>query len=242
MRTMQTWAAEQMIIKKTPNIYGLSTRKEKGGHVQRAFKSEATESAVLDLAKDERFYAYSISSDGQPTAALAFGLLGNSQISRDGFGKLQQIPSLELDLSERRMSDDEIAELAKLTNLRSLRMSNTSIDDTSIASLSGLVELRELGLSQTDVSDAGVKKLSPLTKLHTLWMADSQITDAGLKHLKAFPALVELDLHGTQVTDSGLPTLAALPQLRRLNIQGTHISKPAALAFAKKHPKMLLAH
>jgi hypothetical protein len=82
-----------------------------------------------------------------------------------------------------------------------LQMANADVTDDTLAYLEDMTDLRELDLSDTKVSDAGLAALRPLTSLQTLRLARTAITDAGFKeHIAPIESLQRLDLTGTEVS------------------------------------------
>lgn len=106
--------------------------------------------------------------------------------------------------------DAELEYFQRLTELRSLGLSDTQITDAGLEHLKGMTSLKWLNLARTQVSDAGLEHLKGLTSLETLWLTRTQVTDAGLEHLEGLTSLQELELDQTQVTDAGLVHLKGL--------------------------------
>jgi hypothetical protein len=78
-------------------------------------------------------------------------------------------PVIRVDLSGKRVSDDNLPPLEVFTQLRELDLSNTQIGDASLAKLKGLKQLQQLRLTGTKVTDAGVKNLqSALPRLKVI--------------------------------------------------------------------------
>ena len=79
------------------------------------------------------------------------------------------------------MTDTGLKELAALTQLQTLDLSQTSVTDAGLHELAGLKELIRLILSETRVTDAGLTELAGLQQLQTLELSFTKMTDAGLK-------------------------------------------------------------
>jgi hypothetical protein len=93
-----------------------------------------------------------------------------------------------------KITDDGLANLASLTELRELRMSNTGVTDAGLAHLRGLKKLKDLNLARTHVTDAVLKQMTDYPALEELNVWHTQVTDAALKQLRqAFPKLVTND-------------------------------------------------
>jgi internalin A len=87
--------------------------------------------------------------------------LGSNNLSNAGLMHLRELSQLEeLNLHfNRRITDDGLAHLATLTNLKTLDLSYTTTSDEGLAHLRALRGLRRLGLFQTSVTDAGREHL-----------------------------------------------------------------------------------
>ena len=83
-------------------------------------------------------------------------------------------------------TDAELAECGKLWWLEELQVGHEcpSVTDEGLAHLKGLTQLRFLHLSSTQVTDAGLVHLKGLTRLRTLCLISPQVTDASLAKLK----------------------------------------------------------
>ena len=101
-------------------------------------------------------------------------------------------PVLEVDLSNRSITDAEIAIPSHLKMVRRLRLNGTKVTETGLKQLAPLQELRELYLAHVDVNDAGLKALSPLQKLEKLEFFEAKMTNDGLKELVALRNLRSL--------------------------------------------------
>jgi hypothetical protein len=82
-----------------------------------------------------------------------------------------------------------------------LQMANADVTDETLAHLASLKQLREVDLSNTQVTDASLPRLAGLPALATLRLAQTRVTDAGFReHLLPLEGLRELDVRGTGVT------------------------------------------
>ncbi len=82
-----------------------------------------------------------------------------------------------------------------------LKMANPDVTDQTLAFLQGMNQLRDLDLSETQVGDDGLRMLVGLKALETLRLKGTKITDEGFhRWLAPREALRLLDLRGTQVT------------------------------------------
>lgn len=85
-----------------------------------------------------------------------------------------------------------------------LDLSQTRVCDADLAQLAQLHRLQWLHLNGTGVTDAGLVHLEPLANLELLHLGATVVTDEGLKHLQGLKHLRTLHLTGTKVTDAGV--------------------------------------
>jgi hypothetical protein len=95
--------------------------------------------------------------------------------------------------------------LAKL----SLTLSNSRVTDEGIAQLATASGILWLDVSESSITDTGVAILKQLPALTTLDLQDTRLTDASIKVLSSFPRLASLSLAGTDITDEGIARLPA---------------------------------
>jgi hypothetical protein len=99
---------------------------------------------------------------------------------------LKDIPSIvDLNIAKLNLKDDDLKNIAELTNLQRLHLENNPIGDAGLAHIKGLVNLEYLNLYNTQVSDASVDHLKGMTNLMALYLWQSKITDEGGEKLKA---------------------------------------------------------
>ena len=114
----------------------------------------------------------------------------------------------ELDLQSRGLRNEDIVQLADMTNLVSLYLGYNHISD--ITPLSGLTNLIELALGGNQISD--ITPLSGLTNLTWLVLSDNQIND--VTPLSGLTNLTLLELIENQISDilplSGLTKMSLL--------------------------------
>jgi hypothetical protein len=98
---------------------------------------------------------------------------------------LKDIPSLvDLNLAKLNLKDDDLKNIAELTNLQRLHLENNPITDVGLAHIKGLANLEYLNLYNTQVSDASVDHLKGMTNLMALYLWQSKISDEGGEKLK----------------------------------------------------------
>jgi hypothetical protein len=145
-------------------------------------------------------------------------------------------PIVEMNLSNKELSDADLKELANYKQLQKLDLGNTQLDDVGLKHLAALNQLQWLSIGFTQVSDAGLKELAPLQQLRWLDLGHTKVSDAGLKELVALKQLQTLHLYDTAVSDAGLKDLVALRQLGELNLKGTKVSDTGVKELQKALP------
>lgn len=90
----------------------------------------------------------------------------------------------DLDFSNMRLSDDDLADLARCRDLLSLDLSGNPITDRGVWRLRGLDQLRRLNLYKTRVTDAVLPSLRGMKELMELGLYRTGVTQAGLESLK----------------------------------------------------------
>jgi uncharacterized membrane protein/mono/diheme cytochrome c family protein len=88
-----------------------------------------------------------------------------------------------------------------------LDMSETKVTDNALAQIAQFKYLTRLSLDNTAVTDNGLGNLARLPNLHYLNLYGTKVTDKGLKSLAACKNLKALYLWQTQVTPQGVATL-----------------------------------
>ncbi|WP_373635765.1 leucine-rich repeat domain-containing protein [Yoonia sp. SS1-5] len=125
-----------------------------------------------------------------------------------------------VDLSNTQVSD--LSPIAGLTALTKLHLSNTPVTDLS--AIAGLTGLTELNLNNTPVSD--LTHIAGLTGLTGLGLNNTQVSD--LTHVAGLKGLMGLGLANTQMSD--LTHVAGLKGLTELYLNNTQVSDLTHLA------------
>src|SRR3954454_12452139 len=116
--------------------------------------------------------------------------------------------------------------LAPLTQLKHLRLNNTTVKDPKC--FEALVNLESLDLGDAYVLDYSLAPLAKMKNLKRLNLLGTLVTDDGLKYLRDLTNMQDLDLYGVKVTDAGIEHLQKLTALRRLNLLGGQITDSSA--------------
>src|ERR1700730_14011082 len=104
-----------------------------------------------------------------------------SNKSLGALGNLTSLEKLAVSLpvqTEIPLQDQALENLAKLKNLKELRLEQTQIKGQTLASFT---EMRFLDLAHTRFTDAGMQSLAGMSHLSKLYLRDTLITDEGLK-------------------------------------------------------------
>ncbi|HZL57686.1 MAG TPA: hypothetical protein VFC21_11415, partial [Bryobacteraceae bacterium] len=142
-----------------------------------------------------------------------------AKIDLSPFGKLR-----DLDLSYNPFTDQGMAGLASLKDLRRLFLRDTLITDDGLKFLKDLTGLEELDLSGTRVTDKGIEYLRGLKSMRRLNLLGAQATDASMEVLSGMRGLQDLDLYRTRVTNSGLAALQPLKQLTDIDVRYSRVT------------------
>ncbi len=154
------------------------------------------------------------------------------------FEHLGHIQTLEsLNIIATKLSDEWIAPLGKLTNLKSLRFTNNGkLTDVGLEHLAGLKNLETFSFVGTGMQGHAYAKFEGWTRLVKVSHRGSSIDDEGLRQLcEHLPNLESISLAHAKFTDAGAVHLAKLTKLKRLEI-GTRNATPSCLQHIAKLP------
>jgi hypothetical protein len=113
-----------------------------------------------------------------------------------------------------RITDDDVAYLARFPRLQTLWLRETDITDAGVRHLRGLKHLREIHLDFTRSGDEAAETLAELEQLEILSLGFTRIGDKGLARLDRLPHLKTLDVRSTQVTEQGAASFRRPPGLQ----------------------------
>ncbi len=154
------------------------------------------------------------------------------------FEHLSHITTLEsLNVIATKADDEWIAPLGKLTNLKTLRLTNNGkLTDAGMEQFAGLKNLEAFSFVGTQITGKAYAKFEGFTKLIKVSHRGSSINDEGLAELCAhLPNLESISLAHAKFTDAGAVHLAKLTKLKGLEI-GTSKATPQALVHLAKLP------
>lgn len=151
------------------------------------------------------------------TSLDARGLMSDSVLER--VSRLEHVTSLTLGGS-RELSDDGLAHLARMPQLRHLELSEYpggKLTDRGLAVLRHLPELRSFHMTwQAGITDAGTSNLRFCHHLEQVNLMGSPTGDGTIEALQGKPALRHFST-GRLVTDAGLAFLQGFPGLKQWN-------------------------
>ncbi len=153
-----------------------------------------------------------------------------------------------LDLSGRRLTDEQVEHLGSLTSLMRLHLGGTGISDRGLARLENLKQIVDLDLGKTKITNAGLESvrgfdklvrlsvrgtrvdgkglanLADMRELKCLNLCETGIDDEALNQLRQFQSLNALFLDGTGITDAGMAHVAAIKGLQVLSVRDTQVT------------------
>ena len=145
-------------------------------------------------------------------------------------GALAELESLDLGAP----SEDYVAAVSRgVPRIRGA----IRVTDFGANHLVRLSKLRRLDLSRSSLSSAGIELLEGLMLLEELVLAHvDSIDDSAGAALAALPALKVLDVSFTRFGDAGLKALLGHPSLERIVVAGTPASDEAVAEFVASRP------
>ena len=163
---------------------------------------------------------------GQPVVAID---LGGKPVSDEGLaqlGGLTDVRSLNLGGNEPKITDAGLVHLKAFKKLETLLLPPVAATDKGLAQVAELTTLKNLDIGFfSPATDTGFGHLKRLTSLKSLNVSYTAIGDAGLEQLKELPNLETLTLNSTKVTDAGLEHLRGMKSLRYLALGECNVTK-----------------
>lgn len=130
----------------------------------------------------------------------------------------------QLDLGGSRVTAAGFAELAKLSKLRSLKLTGYTGGPSDWAGLAAVVQLEELNASGSSLNDQSLPAVGALVNLKTLNIARTGVTDAGFAALTKLSKLESIDCDSISTTGAGFEAFTgkyAKSPLRHVNATNT---------------------
>ena len=193
-------------------------------HEQRKMPSELLSLIELSNLKRLEFEFGEITQDTLKAVSTLVHLPRLSfkrTITDEGLVHLTSLQNLRtLELSECKITNNGLVQVAKLTNLTILLVDSTDITDEGLVHLSCMQNLRTLDLSECQITDNGLQHVCGLPNLNTLHLRDCmQINGTGLSHFNHDCKLSALVLY-PNLNDNGLLQICKLKNLNYLHIRG----------------------
>lgn len=140
------------------------------------------------------------------------------------FSQLSQNENLrELHLSDidRYISRDEVEEIASISSLTRLEISNCRLDDDTIEPLEKMRSLLHLDLSRNVIGS--METVSKIRSLVSLKMSYNAIDWRGLKGIDRLTKLLSLNLGHNTIGEDGMTEIVKLTKLKRLNVTAAKV-------------------
>jgi beta-lactamase regulating signal transducer with metallopeptidase domain len=169
-----------------------------------------------------------LSADVKQAIAAIERLGGDSQrmISDEGLARI-----VSASLSSEKVTDENLARLAPLTDLHSLVLSRTKVTDAGLKHLQGMKQLQWLELEGTPIKGPGLANLVGMEQLLSLRLGGTKVDDASLVHVMQLKGLRELWVQKTRITQAGLRELWNVrPSLTVVGGDGLEPGDPAEAA------------
>jgi hypothetical protein len=125
-----------------------------------------------------------------------------------GLSRLEILNEPAADGSRPSISAAALRELGKLHKVQALSMTAVATSDEHLAFLAQLPQLRYLRIGNDNrVTDDSLRLLGDLRNLESLYIRSRDITNAGLKHLESLTRLKALELRNTRITAASFKEL-----------------------------------
>jgi hypothetical protein len=134
------------------------------------------------------------------------------------------------------VTDDDLALLSDMPDLKVLNLDETNITDDGLAYVKKLKKLEFLFLRRTSIGDRGLEQIKDITTLQLLVLSDTKVTDEGTKYLQNLNLKSGLDLANTDVSDKSLQYFSKLKNLRNLSLADTNVTETGAEELRKELP------
>ncbi len=158
------------------------------------------------------------------------------EISDDDLAKLPRLPNLKtLTLAFSDKLTGKHISASRFPSLRSLHCYFSAIDDAGMAEIGQLSNLRTLDVQHSRVTDAGVAAISSLEHLKSIDLANTEVTGAGIGALRD---LEDVDLSFTYLTDEVLEEIGRLRGLRVLSMSDCVFVTDNGMKALAHHPQL----
>jgi hypothetical protein len=132
---------------------------------------------------------------------------------------------VEVDLTLTLVTDDDLAKLATLPELRKIVLSHARISDLGLGQLRSLKKVTHLECYYCDyITDGGIAYLKNWTNLEYLNVHGTEVTSRVFEHLSGMKKLKNLHVGFSRVNDDGFDALSSLESIEELHIGGNKMS------------------
>ncbi len=162
------------------------------------------------------------------TEIVYMGTAADSDASLADLSRLTKLRSLSLNVPT--LVDADLAALRNLANLKHPSIVGPLLTDAGLAHLRGLVGLKELRIVNTPITTAGLAHLRTLRNLRSIALSSNRVADLG--PLADLPGLEELELYDNPVTAAGLAPLARMGHLGTLSLRRCNVTTAGLAALS----------
>lgn len=216
------------------HLDGRATRDKPDGPVVavRLFSADVTDDDLKVLAQFESLKKLEVS--GTKVTGTGFAALTKLPLEELNLGwakgttdaglkEVAKITTLKvLHLSQGKHTDDGVKALAALANLEELSVSY-GVNDTGFYPFKGHKKLRKVSATNCGVGDGAMKALAECPEMRSLELFGSAVTDLGYGYIGKMSKLEELRT-SYKITDKGLADLGKLDNLRKLSVWNSSVS------------------
>ncbi|GAB6982465.1 hypothetical protein JCM15908A_08400 [Prevotella dentasini JCM 15908] len=128
-------------------------------------------------------------------------------------------------------------DIAKLTKLRILWITDNNISGTIPKDIGNLTDLELLGIYQCPMYGEIPKSIGKLKKLHTLWISKTNISSSIPKEIGKMNTLEKLDLSDNQLTGEIPTELKNVQHINSIELSRNHLSGRFPIEIL--HPNMI---
>ncbi len=155
---------------------------------------------------------------------LSSATLAGPAFTNETLARLGKLPNLrQLHLEDAAITDAGLLTLQSWPRLETLYIKRCPISDQALSHLARCAQLKKLHLEEVTITSAGLHALGEFPQLQVLQLPKARLDDHALDRLGSLANLAKLDLSGATVTPKGLKHLSRLSQCRWLGLADTQI-------------------
>ena len=147
----------------------------------------------------------------------------------------------DLNISNTSITDEGLAELKKLPKLRMLSILGTVAHGSGLDGLADSGKLTNLGFSATHLDADGVRMIAKIKSLKSLELHAALVNETDLSPLRDLSGLWSIKLGYTEVTDWSVSWLSSLKKLRQIDVGNTRVTKDGVRQLRKRIPGVRVA-